>query len=99
MGSTFSDPYLVPGFSLLRLLSEREGSKVYLARDTSDALCAMKLKLPHDPAGLAEFAGETLALASWTLSGGTLLLRCCEGVASGLFPWLSLVQPLYLNPA
>ena len=38
---------------------------------------------------LAEFTGETLALASWTPSGGTLLLRCCEGVASGLFPWLS----------
>jgi hypothetical protein len=45
---------------------------------------------------LAEFTGETLALASWTPSGGTLLLRCCEGVASGLFPWLSLVQPLYI---
>ena len=47
----------IPGCSLLRLLSEREWSKVYLARDTSGVLCAVKIKLPHDPPGLAELAG------------------------------------------
>ena len=88
MGSTFSDPYLVPGFSLLRLLSEREGSKVYLARDTSDALCAVKLKLPHDPAGLAELAGRAKRLQP--LSGRAGLLPILSyGVTESGWLWKS----------
>jgi len=52
---SMSAPNSIPGSSLLRLLSERERSKVYLARDTAGVLCAVKLKLPHDPAGLAQW--------------------------------------------
>ncbi len=47
----------VPGFSLLRLLSERDGSEVYLAKDASGTLCALKLKRPREEGGLAQLAG------------------------------------------
>ena len=79
---------LRPGFSLLRLLSERERSKVYLARDTSGALCAVKLKLPHDPAGLAELAGRVKRLQP--LSGRTGLLPILSyGVTESGWLWKS----------
>ena len=94
MGSTFSDPNPVPGFSLLRLLSERERSKVYLARDTSGALCAVKLKLPHDPAGLAQWAGLVKRLQALSRQAGLLPILSCGVTESG---WLWKSFPLADN--
>ena len=88
------DSFQVPGFSLLRLLSEREGSKVYLARDTSDALCAVKLKLPHDPAGLAELAGRVKRLQPLSGRAGLLPILSYGVTESG---WLWKIFPLADN--
>ncbi len=78
----------IPGFSLLRLLSERERSKVYLARDTSGALCAVKLKGPRDPAALAESAGRVKRLQP--LTGRTGLLPILSyGVTDSGWLWKS----------
>ena len=78
----------IPGFSLLRVLSERERSKVYLARDSSGALCAVKLKGPHDPAGLTELAGRVKRLQP--LSGRTGLLPILSyGVTDSGWLWKS----------
>ncbi len=85
MRNTFGS---IPGFSLLRLLSERERSKVYLARDTSGVLCAVKLKLPHDPAGVTELAERVKRLQP--LSGGTGLLPILSyGVTDSGWLWKS----------
>jgi hypothetical protein len=40
------------GFRLIRIISDRERSKVYLARDSAGALCAVKVQQPADPAAL-----------------------------------------------
>ncbi len=78
----------IPGFSLLRVLSERERSKVYLARNSSGALCAVKLKGPHDPAGLTELAGRVKRLQP--LSGRTGLLPILSyGVTDSGWLWKS----------
>ena len=85
---SMSSPNSIPGFSLLRLLSERERSKVYLARDTSGALCAVKLKLPHDPAGLAELAGRVKRLQPLSERTG-LLPILAYGVTDDGWLWKS----------
>jgi len=86
--ASFASGPPVPGFSLLRLLSERERAKVYLARDTSGTLCAVKLKRPHDPAGLEELAGRVKRLQP--LSGRTGLLPILShGVTESGWLWES----------
>jgi len=43
----------VEGFCLIRIISDREQSKVYIARDSAGALCAVKVQnrqiRPHCP--------------------------------------------------
>jgi hypothetical protein len=86
--------FQVPGFLLLRLLSERERSKVYLARDTSGALCAVKLKQPHDPAGLEELAELVKRLQPLSGSPGLLPIPSYGVTDSG---WLWKSFPLADN--
>jgi hypothetical protein len=81
--------FQVPGFSLLRLLSEREHSRVYLARDNSGALCVVKLKRPHEPGGLAELAGRAKRLQPLTRQAG-LLPILSHGVTEDGWLWKSL---------
>ncbi len=89
-----SGPASVPGFSLLRVLSERERSRVYLARDTSGALCALKLKLTHDPASLAELPGLMNRLQPLTRTAGLLPILSCGVTETG---WLWKSFPLADN--
>jgi hypothetical protein len=91
---SMSSPNSIPGFSLLRLLSERERSKVYLARDTSGALIAVKLKQPRDPAGLTELAGRVKRLQPLSVRTGLLPILSYGLTDSG---WLWKSFPLADN--
>jgi hypothetical protein len=57
----------VDGFRLIRIISDRERSKVHLARDSAGVLRAVKVQLPADPAalpGIGERYGQLEALSS-----------------------------------
>ena len=79
----------VEGFCLLRILSDRERSKVYLARDAASALCAVKLQKPADAGALPGIASRYAQLQPLTSREG-LLPILAHGAAPHGWVWESL---------
>src|SRR5438445_8592080 len=79
----------VEGFSLLRTLSDRDRSKVFLARDRAGALAAVKLQLPADSRALPGILARYGRLQPLTTRRG-LLPILSYGIASDGWLWESL---------
>ena len=83
------ETFHVPGFSLLRLLADRELSKLFLARDAAGTLCAVKLQKPRDPAQLAGLVSRDAKLQPLTRHEGFLEILA-HGVTEDGWAWKSL---------
>ena len=62
----------VEGYCLIRIVSDRERSKVYIARDSAEGLCAVKVQKPADPAACASQIfprGRGMIAGGWSCSG------------------------------
>ena len=79
----------VPGFSLLRLISDRERSRVFLARNDTGELCAIKFQKPGDPAQLADLVRRDAKLQALARREGFLEIIACGTTAEG-WTWKSL---------
>ena len=77
------------GYSLLRTLAEREGSKVYLASDSGGTLCALKVQAPRDPAKLSAIAARYARIRALTSSPGFVPLLA-HGVTEQGWVWESM---------
>jgi serine/threonine protein kinase len=83
------EPFHVPGFSLLRLISDRERSKLFLARNAAGGLCAIKLQQPREPAQLASLARRVARLQPLTRHEG-LLEILAHGTTEQGWAWKAL---------
>jgi serine/threonine protein kinase len=79
----------IPGFTLLRLLSDRESSRLFLARGDTGELCAIKLQRPSDPANLRDLVNRDAKLQHVTRTAG-LLQVSAHGVTGDGWAWHSL---------
>lgn len=86
----------IDGYSLLRLLAERDRSKLFLARDLKGRLCAFKLQKPLDPTHLQKLVQRDARLQPLTQGEGLL-----EILAHGLTEdgWTWKAMPLADNLA
>lgn len=68
-------PPVIPGCTLLRLISDRDKSKLFLARDGAGNFCAIKLHQPRDSAQLAEMVHRNTRLKPLTRQQGLFEIR------------------------
>jgi hypothetical protein len=76
----------VEGFCLIRIISDREQSKVYIARDSAGALCAVKVQKPADPAALPTVDARYAQLQPLSTREG-LLPILSHGTTRGGWVW------------
>ncbi len=79
----------IDGYSTLRLLAERERSRVFLARDAAGTLCAVKLQKPGDAAQLGVLAHRDARLQPLTRHPA-LLEILAHGVTEDGWTWKAL---------
>jgi DNA-directed RNA polymerase specialized sigma24 family protein len=68
--------YLPAGYRALRILSERDGSWVYLAVNPSDRHCCLKVQRLAHPAAVDSMAENRTLLASLCATGAFIALNC-----------------------
>ncbi len=76
----------VDGFRQIRIVSDRERSKVCLARNSAGALCAVKVQQPADPAALPEIDARYARLQPLSTLEG-LLPILSHGATPGGWVW------------
>ena len=86
----FTPGFQIAGFSLLRILSDRERSKVWLARGLAGELCAVKLQRPREPSALPGISARYERLLPLTRQTG-LLTILSHGVTGEGWLWESLL--------
>jgi len=84
-----AESFKVPGYTLVRLLSDRERSKLFLARDETGALCAIKLHKPRDPDQLEGLVERNQRLAPLTRQPGFFQILAHGATESG-WTWKAL---------
>lgn len=90
MGSdTNHTTFHLDGYRLLRLLSERERSKLFLAMNKEGRWCAVKFQQPKDPLALPGLAQRDALLQALTRESG-LLEVLDHGQINGSWAWKAL---------